>query len=631
MSSPVARPRSAHSSTSRGRPERSAMRSPSSASAVRCPAACARTSVAPSTARCSSSSRRPARIAARAPRGLPASARASASAYQPRARSMAGPLRRCRAASRRCAAASADAPRRRSRVAVRMRASSAGAGQCAAASVVVTSTAERTSSARAHPSAHRARSTRSRASAAHSGRCWRSNSRAARRACGKRGRGVVVEQGRLGEDQPGLRQLHVPPAAGVLRDGLLRRLPCLAGQPHREQQLGAVDEQLAQPAVLLADAPLGDGRVGEGGRGLAAQAQHPGEVGVGEPDLQRQRLVPRQPLGLAQVRLRGGELVPEGVGEPAVPDHPPDPERVARPAQRRQRLAVVVEGLPVPAQVEQHPAALRQGAGPAVRVVEQGQHPVELVERLRRAPALGEQEGHREPGRGRRRRRAGLLGAAEAALQVGQRAVEGAAVPQRLPPGLFGDGPGHRVAPPAGPAHRRGRQHHGLRGRRVGQPQRLLGGVEARPSVHASIPVPRGARCQRGFAQLSMYQSICWPLLLTGFLCGGPATRRWVGWLRTSASARSSSRRSTWTSSAGSSAPACAVAGGRTPRLGLTLVTLANAAEAGRALARSPGRRAPAARSRRSTATSTACSPSCACCPRTATPAGRRRSARTAR
>ncbi len=377
-----------------------------------------------------------------------------------------------------------------------MRASSAGAGQCAAASVVVTVDGRADvvgpcAPVRAPRAQHQEPGERGPLRPLLALELPRGPP-----GVRQRGRGVVVEQGGLGEDQPGLRQLHVPPAAGVLRDRLLRRLPRLAGQPHREQQLGAVDEQLAQPAVLLADAPLGDGRVGEGGRGLAAQAQHPGEVGVGEPDLQRQRLVPRQLLGLAQVRLRGGELVPEGVGEPAVPDHPPDPERVARAAQRRQRLAVVVERLAVPAQVEQHPAALRQGAGPAVRVVEQGQHPVELVERLRRAPALGEQEGHREPGRGRRRRRAGLLGAAEAALQVGQRAVEGAAVPQRLPPGLFGDGPGHRVAPPAGPAHRRGRQHDGLRGRRLGQPQRLVGGVEARRSVHASIP-PAVRACQR--------------------------------------------------------------------------------------------------------------------------------------
>ena len=89
-------------------------------------------------------------------------------------------------------------------------------------------------------------------------------------------------------------------------------------------------------------------------------------------------------------------------------------------------------------------------------------------------------------------------------------------------------------------------------------------------------------------AASAMYQSICWPLLLTGFLCGGPATRRWVGWLRTSASARSSSRRSTWTSSAGSSAPVWPWRRSNA-RLGLTLVTLANAAEAGRALAPAGG------------------------------------------
>ena len=50
MSNPVAPPRSAHSRTSDGEPVPSAIRRPSSASAVRCPAACARTSVAPSAA-----------------------------------------------------------------------------------------------------------------------------------------------------------------------------------------------------------------------------------------------------------------------------------------------------------------------------------------------------------------------------------------------------------------------------------------------------------------------------------------------------------------------------------------------------------------------------------------------------
>jgi hypothetical protein len=196
-----------------------------------------------------------------------------------------------------------------------MQASSAGAGQCAAAGrrhgdggADVVGPCARPRTARAAPGAGRARPTRA---------LLALELRAARRACGNAAAGSSSSRAASARTA-GLRQLHVPPAAGVLRHGLLRTLARLAGQPHREQQLGAVDEQLAQPAVLLADAPFGDGRVGERGRGLAAQAEHPREVGVGEPDLQRQRLVPGQPLGLAQVRLRGGELVPEGVARPAL-------------------------------------------------------------------------------------------------------------------------------------------------------------------------------------------------------------------------------------------------------------------------------------------------------------------------
>ena len=379
----------------------------------------------------------------------------------------------------------------------------------------------------------------------------------------QRGRGVAVEQRGLGEDQPGLGQLHVAAAARVLRDGLLRRLARLADQPHREQELGPVDQQLAQAAVLLADAPLRGIGVGERGRGLPAQAEHERQVGLREPHLQRQRLLPREPFRQAQVRLRRGELVPEGVGEPAVPDHPADPERVAGRAQHRQRLAVVVQRLAVAAQVEQHPAALGQRAGPAARVVERVQHPVELVEGVLRAPALGEQERDGEPGRGGGRGVAGLLGAAEAALQVGQRAVQVAAVPQGLSPGPLRDGPGDRVTPPAGPAHRRGRERHGLGGRGVGQPQRLAGGVQARRSVHASIPVLGRAPCQRGSRRNLGRARICRYARRStsqAGLCGDPATRRWGQWQvgrgKTTRRTRSSSPRTTWISSVVSWGPA---------------------------------------------------------------------------
>ena len=81
--------------------------------------------------------------------------------------------------------------------------------------------------------------------------------------------------------------------------------PRLADQPHREQQIGPVDQQLAQAAVLLADALLRGVGVGERGRGLAAQAEHERQVGLGESHLQRQRLLPREPLRQAQVRLAG--------------------------------------------------------------------------------------------------------------------------------------------------------------------------------------------------------------------------------------------------------------------------------------------------------------------------------------
>ena len=237
--------------------------------------------------------------------GCPRRRAASASAYQPRARSIAGPARRVpgRLAQMRGGLGvllRGGAAGSRSR----MRASRADDGQRAAVSVRVTSRAARTSAARAHPSGQRR--------AQHQEPGERGPLRPVlaaelpRRPPGvrQRGRGVAVEQGGLGEDQPGLRQLHVAAAAGVLRDGLLRRLARLADQPHREQEIGPVDQQLAQAAVLLADALLRGVGVGERGRGLPAQAEHERQVGLGESHLQRQRLLPREPLRQAQVRLR---------------------------------------------------------------------------------------------------------------------------------------------------------------------------------------------------------------------------------------------------------------------------------------------------------------------------------------
>ena len=209
--------------------------------------------------------------------GLPASSRASASAYQPRARSMAGPAAPGRAASRRCAAA----------LGARCRAGAAGSPRGCGRRARAPASARRRSvvgtvdgradvvGARAHPSVHRARSTARRASAAHSGRCWRSNSRAARRACGSAAAGSSSSRAASARTSRACGSFMPRRAAGVLRDGLLRRLPGLADQPHRQQQLAAVDQQLPEPAACSRMRRSADGRVREGGGGLAAQPQHP--------------------------------------------------------------------------------------------------------------------------------------------------------------------------------------------------------------------------------------------------------------------------------------------------------------------------------------------------------------------
>ena len=289
----------------------------------------------------------------------------------------------------------------------------------------------------------------------------------------QRGGGVVVEQGGLGEQEQGLRQLHAAALAGVLGDGLLGRLPGVGHQPHRQQQLTPVDQQLAEPAAVLPDAALGRGRVGERRGDLPAQPEDERQVGPGEPDRERERQLLGQPLGLAQVGLRRRELMPVGVGQAAVPDDPVDPELVAGGAQHRQRLAVVPQGVGVPAEVEQDAPALGQGAGPPDRVVERGQYQVQLAERLLGASALREQEGQGEPDLRGHRGVARRLGLVDAALQVHERAVDRAAVAQRLAPGLLGDRARDPVAVLARLPHRRGREGERLRGRGVGEPERL--------------------------------------------------------------------------------------------------------------------------------------------------------------
>ncbi|MFC7111297.1 hypothetical protein ACFQQB_69400 [Nonomuraea rubra] len=130
----LARPCSAQASTSSGRPSPSAIRSPSSAAPTRNPDACARRSVAPSVARCSSCTRNAVRSALLAPRRLPRASRTSASACQAATRWMAGPRSRRRAASSSCRWARSLQPRSIASLAASMRASTSEESRRAAAS-----------------------------------------------------------------------------------------------------------------------------------------------------------------------------------------------------------------------------------------------------------------------------------------------------------------------------------------------------------------------------------------------------------------------------------------------------------------------------------------------------------------
>ena len=109
---------------------------------------------------------------------------------------------------------------------------------------------------------------------------------------GQAAAGLTIQDRRLGQQQPCLGQADLPALLLEFPDRLLGRLHGLGDQPHRQQQLAPVGEQLADRRALRAQRSLGQVEVVQRGGRIAAQRIDPPQVLVHEPQRQVQ-LQPR--------------------------------------------------------------------------------------------------------------------------------------------------------------------------------------------------------------------------------------------------------------------------------------------------------------------------------------------------
>ena len=209
--------------------------------------------------------------------------------------------------------------------------------------------------------------------------------------------GLPVQDGRLSQQQPGLRQVDLAAPPLEFLDRHRRRLHRLGQQPHRQQQLGPVGEQFPDRYAVLAQPLLGQVEVVQRGRHVTAQPADPALVLVHEPERQVKVVLEAQLLGLAQVVLGRGELLPVAVDDGPVGQQPLDPHVVPGPALGGQGGTVVGQRLIEPAEHGQDCAPL--GLSPRPRQPGQvGQRDLHLTQGL--AALTADVQGEGQPGPG---------------------------------------------------------------------------------------------------------------------------------------------------------------------------------------------------------------------------------------
>ena len=200
----------------------------------------------------------------------------------------------------------------------------------------------------------------------------------------QRGPGLAVQQVRLGQQQAGLGQREVTALLLELAHRCSGRLPGLGQQPHRQQQLGPVRQELGHRDAVFPQPLFGLFEVVQRGRHITAQPTDPAQVLAHVPELQGQVVPDAQLLSLAQVVVGSGELLPVAVDDGPVEQQLFHPDRVPVAAQRGQRGVVIGQGLVDPAQQGQDRAPLGLGPGPG-RSGQVGQGGLDLAQR---GPAL---------------------------------------------------------------------------------------------------------------------------------------------------------------------------------------------------------------------------------------------------
>ena len=201
---------------------------------------------------------------------------------------------------------------------------------------------------------------------------------------------------RLREQQPRLGAQRAPPGGGELLDRPLGRLPRLDERPHRQQRLAPAQQQLAGAYAEFPVRRVGRVHGRQRDRDVTAAGRKQAEV---EQGVRGQHPLPgrtEQLRGAVQVRLGGDHLAAVEEDQAAVVVDPCLGERVLGPAYDGQRLPVAVQGLLGPPDPPQHqPALHEQLAG--VHAAQHRRRPVQLAQRQRRPPLLGEDEGERHP------------------------------------------------------------------------------------------------------------------------------------------------------------------------------------------------------------------------------------------
>jgi hypothetical protein len=208
-----------------------------------------------------------------------------------------------------------------------------------------------------------------------------------------RGRCVPLQQGDSGQKQLCLRQVDVPMLLFVGPHGGLGRRARLVEQPHGEQHFGPVDEQGGLDHPELAVALGGRREVPEGAGHVPAPGPGAAEVLLRVDSGQLHVVLEAELEGIPEIGLGRDECTAVGMDEAAVRQPTNGPFGLSRPAEDRQGLAELRQGIVEVAQLLEDRGALHTRAG--CRDALQTLHgPVDLAGRQRGTAA--EHEGRRQ-------------------------------------------------------------------------------------------------------------------------------------------------------------------------------------------------------------------------------------------